>query len=108
MTSMVHRSRHAEFGDWSTQIQMPPLCFASDIDNRPFLLFNTRGLVKGEYESMIGWAHPNLVNLASKGGLNTFCDCTFSVVPKGFSQLLILMIYDEATQLYLPIFYVLL
>jgi len=108
MMPIVHSKRRGEFGDWETQIKIAPLRYASDTDLRPFLLFNNQVLVNGEYEHMVGWGHPNLVNLTSRSGLNIFADCTFSVVPKEFKQLLILMIYDEATQLYLPIFYVLL
>jgi hypothetical protein len=57
---------------------------------------------------MIGWAHPDLVTLASKGGLNLFIDCTFDVVPHPFTQMMVIMLYDEATQEYLPVFHVLL
>ena len=42
------------------------------------------------------------------GAVNTFIDCTFSCVPKGFEQCLIVMVYDRSTSLYVPIFYVLL
>jgi hypothetical protein len=49
-----------------------------------------------------------MVILASKGGLNLFIDCTFDVVPHPFTQMMVIMLYDEATQLYLPVFHVLL
>jgi len=55
---------------------------------------------------MVGWAHPDLVVLASKGGLNLFIDCTFDVVPHPFVQIMVIMIYDEAMILYLPVFHV--
>jgi hypothetical protein len=59
-------------------------------------------------EKIIGWGHPDLIFLTKYGPVNLFADCTFKVVPKGFSQCLILMIYTSATDVYVPIFLVLL
>lgn len=58
-------------------------------------------------QRMIGWANPDLLFLA-RGNCNLYVDCTFDCVVSGFSQLMIIMIYEERTKLYLPVFYVLL
>jgi hypothetical protein len=58
-------------------------------------------------QKFIGWGHPDLMFQLRNGPLNIFVDCTFSVVPKGFSQLFVLMAYLPAYEYYVPIFYVL-
>jgi hypothetical protein len=108
MTRMVSKIKHDFFGDWNTRIQMAPLLFADDKDTRPFLQFYNKILIKGNLETMIGWSHPSLLRISSRKKLNLFVDCTFSICPAGFSQCLIFMIYEDATHLYIPIFYVLL
>ena len=75
---------------------------------RPFLLFDLTYRMQLEFHRMIGWAHPDLVVLASKGGLNLYIDCTFDVVPHPFVQMLVIMLYDEASQMFLPVFHILL
>ena len=40
--------------------------------------------------------------------MHLFFDCTFTMVPHGFMQLLIIMAFDPSTNLYVPIWYILL
>jgi hypothetical protein len=42
------------------------------------------------------------------GSKRIFVDCTFSIVPKGFYQCLIIMVYSQPHKSYVPVFYVLL
>ena len=57
---------------------------------------------------LVGWGYPELIFLTKSGPVNIFIDYTFKIVPVGFTQLTILMIYCHATKLYLPILYILL
>ena len=56
----------------------------------------------------VGFGHPTMIHLLKTGPKTIFVDCTFKVVPYGFYQLLIIMIYEPGTELYLPVFFVLL
>jgi hypothetical protein len=57
---------------------------------------------------MICWDHPDLIRLMKHGASPVFMDCTFKVVPRGFPQLLVIMIHAAGYKLYVPVFYVLL
>ncbi|CAM9828497.1 unnamed protein product, partial [Heterosigma akashiwo] len=60
-------------------------------------------------EEFIGWGNPTLIaQYRNQDSLKGFFDCTFSVVPTGFEQLLILQVYDDAHDIYVPLAYVLL
>ena len=84
-----------------------PLVSCADDDLRPFLQTNEWKNVKGELRYYISWGHPELLEYTKDGPRNVFIDATFKVVPKGFSQLLIIMIYVPMFQLYLPLMYIL-
>ena len=88
-------------------IKTRPFCNTLEDSPRPFFLFDLTYRSSLDFQRMIGWAHPDLVTLASKGGLNLFIDCTFDVVPHPFTQMMVIMLYHEATHLYLPVFHVL-
>jgi hypothetical protein len=64
-------------------------------------------MIKQKMQHMIGWGHPSLIFHLKNGDVNLFVDCTFSVVPYGFTQLLIMMAYFPAYNMYVPVFYVL-
>lgn len=83
---------------------------------------------------MCGWAHPDLIRLLRYDRISLFIDGTFRCVPKPFSQLLVIMVYDagnccyfffirqgivirfffffcsniSGTDMYVPVFYILL
>lgn len=57
---------------------------------------------------MIIWGHPDLIHLMRHGPCPIFMDCTFKVVPREFSQLLVIMVYAAGTGMYVPVYYVLL
>jgi hypothetical protein len=108
MKSLVYRSKGAEFRDWENAVQNYPLSTCSFDDERLFLQFYLTVRIGTSLEKIIGWGHPDLIFLTKYGPVNLFVDCTFKVVPKGFSQLLVLMIYSSATDMYVPIFFILL
>ena len=108
LQNIVHYTRRKEFADWEGAISSFPLVLGSDDDDRLFLQFNATINLQNSLQKIIGWGHPDLIHLLKYGEVNTFVDCTFSCVPKGFEQCLIVMTYDPSTSLYVPIFYVLL
>jgi hypothetical protein len=64
--------------------------------------------IGGELKPIIGWAHPDLMFHFRCGSCPVYLDCTFRTTPeeKIFKQLMIIMMYDKAYDLYIPVFYV--
>jgi hypothetical protein len=60
-----------------------------------------------EMVRITGFAHPDLLYLLKYKRLNLYFDGTFKCVPYPFYQLLVLMVFDSASNLYIPVFYVL-
>ena len=58
-------------------------------------------------ERVLGFALPALTRLLGYMGLVLFIDATFDGAPKGFYQVLILSVMDNATNMCTPIFFVL-
>ena len=61
----------------------------------------------GKLECMIGFGNPPLFRTL-RGCKRMFIDGTFKFVPKPFYQCLIIMIFDDQTDAYVPVFYILL
>ena len=101
------RSEHRN-GNWDGLICTEPMCNVSEDDNRKFLQFCSTVNVNGELVKIIGWAHPQLIDLMRCSELKIFIDCTFKVVPTGFYQVMIIMVYSEQFGIYVPVWYVLL
>lgn len=87
----------------------------SDDDGRLFLQFDHCFASDGKnsdslqcIERMIGWANPDLIFLFKSGPVNTFIDCTFKCTVKGFTQLMVIMLYSQPHDTYVPVFYILL
>lgn len=58
------------------------------------------------FEQIILFGHPELIHLAKKAR-HFYIDGTWAT-PPGFMQILIVMIYEEATDMYIPVFFCLL
>lgn len=77
----------------------------------PYLCFNT--LVYDPTSStpaqhrVTGWSHFGLRKLLRYNGVQLFIDATFNVVPDPFKQLLVIMVKDAGSEMYLPVFHVL-
>ena len=61
----------------------------------------------GKLERIIGYGNPALFRVFG-GNSQVFIDGTFRICPKPFYQCLILMVFDEQTDAFVPVFYVLL
>ena len=105
---LILNYRNEEFGKWENVVKLPPLVHASDSDDRLFMQFSLEINIDESLQKIYGWANPDLLFLARSIQGNLFFDCTFKIVPKGFSQLLIIMVYHPISKLYLPIFFILL
>jgi len=108
MTSLVHRTRINEYGNWYDAIRNAPLVYCELDDNRHFLSVDITVIIDEDMHRIIGWRHPYSISLVKAGPVNTFIDCTFRIVPQNFYQCMILMIYSEVRKTYVPIFYILL
>ena len=109
--TLINNIQHTELGSWEGRVKSAPLCFVTDDDSRLFLQFDltyTPSDPNDGLQRMLGWAHPQLIFLLRSGPLNLFIDCTFHCVPRGFYQLMTLMVYSPSHRTYVPIFYVLL
>ncbi|EGZ24028.1 hypothetical protein PHYSODRAFT_325182 [Phytophthora sojae] len=95
-------------GDVFRAIELEPTSLVSADDARPFLQFSYLYAQAGKHKRMVGFAHPDLLRLLKYPKNPLFVDCTFKACPKPFSQVAIIMGFDPAFDLYLPIFYVLL
>jgi hypothetical protein len=81
---LIYTSRGSEFKDWENAIQCFPLGTCSKEDERSFLQFYLA----------------DLIFLLKSGMLNYFVDCTFFTVPRGFFQLMVIMVYLAAYDMY--------
>ena len=106
---MYHHARGNHSHEWNSKI---------DNDAYKYSLGSPRVLVlrfdekfandKDDISRIIGYAHPYLMDIAKDRKRNMFVDCTFQVVPKPFSQLMVVMFYYPPKNHYVPVFYILL
>ena len=108
MKSLVYPAKNKEFGDWKSGIWRDPIRIVGDGDARNFIQFDVRVTLgsKGD-QHIIGWAHPKLLDQMCDPR-QIFVDGTWKVVPKGFNQCLIFMIYHCMYNLFIPIAFMLL
>ena len=107
LKTLVQRTRRGEHADWEGAISMYPLVKCDDHDDRLFLQFNANVNIAQKLQKLLGFGHPDLIHNLKYCPVHLFVDCTFSCVPRGFSQCLVIMAYDQSTTMYVPIFYVL-
>lgn len=107
LKSLVQRTRRDEFADWEGVITSFPLANCANDDERLFLQFNVNVNVDQKLQKLVGFAHADLLCNLKHGPVHLFVNCTFSCVPKGFTQCLVIMAHDKSTSMYIPIFYVL-
>jgi hypothetical protein len=110
MRNLVRNTRRLEYNDWEGMIHSPPLMHTVTNNSimHNFILFDSWYYVStNERTRLIGWGHYELIHLMKLGEKHFFVDCTFSCVPEPFTQLMIIMMYEQATDTYIPVFYVL-
>ncbi|ETM30586.1 hypothetical protein L914_21738 [Phytophthora nicotianae] len=106
--SIVKQTRkECTAGDVYEAILSPSVRCVSDKDPRSFLQFSVVYLTHATtgIDRMIGFGHPDLSLIQRYPKITLFIDGTFSVVTKPFSQCLIVMAFEPAINLYVPIWY---
>ncbi|ETI50576.1 hypothetical protein F443_05902 [Phytophthora nicotianae P1569] len=104
--SIVKQTRkECTAGDVYEAILSPSVRCVSDKDPRSFLQFSVVYLTHATtgIHRMIGFGHPDLSLIQRYPKITLFIDGTFSVVTKPFSQCLIVMAFEPAINLYVPI-----
>ncbi|POM60555.1 hypothetical protein PHPALM_30585 [Phytophthora palmivora] len=106
--SRLYRTKRNHFGRESFgRIEIEPLC---DVKHNPGLTFYQFHFTYYEDEVLhrvIGWSHPLLMDRLKQRHYSIFVDATFRCVPTQFYQLVVVMMYDPISDLYLPVWYVL-
>lgn len=110
MEKLYYRSREKAFGGWEGVIKSAPLCNVIGVVPKLFLQFDLTyaNAEKTKLLRMLGWGHPELFSFMKESGRHVFVDCTYRVVPKGFYQMMVIMVYSMRHESYVPVFYILL
>jgi hypothetical protein len=105
---LIKRARAIEFGGALDKLRCFPLNAVSLTDKAVFFQFSIHVNIKGKVQNILGWGHPKLMFHLAAGPVPVFVGCTFKVVPLGFSQVMLIMVYLAAYSSYVTVFYVLL
>ncbi|KAK1930450.1 hypothetical protein P3T76_014121 [Phytophthora citrophthora] len=110
VSSRVYRDRQKHYGPHMLGlVEIPPL---SMVEGKPLSFFQfhvsrPKADPTSKPDRLIGWAHPELRQLLMYNGVSLFFDGTFRCVPSGFKQCMVLMVHDQASELFIPVYYVL-
>ena len=108
LENLVYRTRHNSYPDWKALVSGEPFRYCRPDDTRSFWRFtNQQVLIDNEPKDFVGFAHPDILFEIGDTKLNGFADCTFSIVPMQFMQVLIIMVYFSKYDLYFPVYFVL-
>lgn len=107
LENLARNTRQKDYADWESQIWAENLCRAGGDDDRNFVRFNSKMFIGDSLAQVVGFANPFILTLIGNTRLHGFADATFSVVPHGFLQLLIIMMYFSTYDLYVPVYYIL-
>ena len=106
----VVRARSGE-AQGDLKITMPPMSIVSSLDSRLYVQFdkkvNLQSHNENKYSRIIGFAHPQLIRLAAHGPLPGFIDGTFYICPSEFAQMLNILVYSKAHDMYVPMWRIL-
>ena len=86
-------------------LEYPEWANVGEGDDRSFLQVNRTYRIPGcnKQHRLTLSGHPDLIFLLRRRGLDGFMDGTFRCIPNPFTQCQILMIFNEETQLYIPV-----
>jgi hypothetical protein len=107
MESLVYLTRHAANPDWIALISSAPFRYCRADDTRSFFRFCNICMIDDNVEYFVGFSHPDIIFEVVDHPLHGFIDCTFSIVPVFFSQIMVLMLYFSKYDLYVPFYFVL-
>ena len=107
MENLVYRTRASTFPNWKALVCSEPFRWCRESDTRSFFRFCSQVMIEDSPLDFLGYAHPDILFELGDTKLHGFVDCTFSVVPTFFSQVLVLMVYFSKYDLYVPVYFVL-
>ncbi|KAE9301225.1 hypothetical protein PF008_g22816 [Phytophthora fragariae] len=87
-------------------IESVPTRNVAEDDTRPFLQFSVVHTVGCGQHRYLGFGHPDLVRLLRYSSSALYIDGTFKMVPRPFTQCLIVMIKDPGVDVYVPAIFV--
>ncbi|POM62950.1 LOW QUALITY PROTEIN: hypothetical protein PHPALM_27832 [Phytophthora palmivora] len=103
----VHRTRRSHFGaDLHGIVEVPPLSLVPGT-GQPFFQFYRSYMNGIKLKRLIGWAHPALIKLLKCKKTTLFLEGIFRCVPHPFYQCVVMMVFDNVTDLFVPVFYIL-
>jgi hypothetical protein len=104
----LYRTRTNLFGRESFgRLEREPLCDVKDSCGLKFFSsMSPTTTTKSSTGSLVG-AHPQLLDRMKQRRSSIFVDATYRCVPVQFYQLVIVMLYDPISDLYLPVWYIL-
>lgn len=103
--SIIKNTRAKEAGaDVFKALELLPMRNVSATDSRSFMQFRVvhTTATGGMSHRIVSFAHPGLVRLLRYPKISVFVDGTFKVVPRPFTQCLIVMVYDASVDVYVP------
>lgn len=110
--NIVYNERRSYIGSGSDQkVDISQYSSLSENDQRLFLKFDFKYEIPNEpkfnndLHRMLVWIHPDLLPILKRKKIDCFIDGTFRCVPKPFFQCIILMAFDDETELFVPIVY---
>jgi hypothetical protein len=104
----LYRTRTNLFGrEIFGRLEREPLCDVKDSCGLKFFQFHVTYYDDEVQHRIIGWAHPQLLDRMKQRRSSIFVDATYRCVPVQFYQLVIVMLYDTISDLYLPVWYIL-
>jgi hypothetical protein len=108
MENLVYRTRERAYPEWKQLIFSEPFRWVGPTDERSFTRFQFQVMIGKEAQEFVGFAHPDILFELGQTRLHGFVDCTFSVVPKLFKQVMVIMLYFSKYDLYVPVYFILL
>ena len=100
---MVKHARRTAYGD--DEFMAMEMKYGSKPKKDSFLMFSAMWVDDKGTQRVVGFAEPQLMKLLKYKKINIHIDATFRGTPKGFYQVLIVSVMDNATNMHTPIFY---
>ena len=105
--NLIVKTRNREFGTHLySKIVQDRYTLVSEEDRRPFLLWNATYLLPErcagglrKRNRILVWSYPELVAILRRPGITVLIDATFRCIPKPYKQCIILMVFDDETDM---------
>ncbi|EGZ26059.1 hypothetical protein PHYSODRAFT_487747 [Phytophthora sojae] len=108
VTGRFYRTKLKSFGnDVFVQIKTDPLCSVRENPSLKFFQYHGSYYEGEALHHFILWGHPALLDRLRARQTSLFVDGTFRCVPANFYQLVVVMVYDTISNLYIPSCYAL-